>query len=359
MDKATFLPALPTNIQIDYTALSLPIPERVRFRYRLDGFDKDWQAAGNRRAAFYSSLAPGRYRFQVIASNNDGMWNETGAAQDIVVPAAWFQMIWFRALCTCAALALLWVLYQTRVRQVRVQTGRLLGARLAERERIARDLHDSLLQGFQGLMFRLQAVRQLLPVRVSDAEKALDSALQLGDQAIFEGRDAVENLRSSSLDDRDLTTSISTLGVELGAEIEHQPAPQYELLIEGRPRQLAPVVRDEVYRIVREAARNAYRHAQARRIETEVAFADAELRIRVRDNGRGIDPQVLAHGQKPGHFGLPGMRERIDALGGRFNVWSEIDAGTEIELRIPADVAYSKPRRSAYTRFRNLLRSSG
>ncbi|HEY2676662.1 MAG TPA: two-component regulator propeller domain-containing protein [Steroidobacteraceae bacterium] len=356
MDKTTFLPALPTNIQIDYTALSLPIPERVRFRYRLDGFDKDWQDAGNRRAAFYSGLAPGRYRFHVIASNNDGVWSEMGAAQDIAVPAAWFQAIWFRVLCTCIALALLWLLYRVRIRQVRAHTRRLVEARLAERERIARDLHDSILQGFQGLMFRLQAVRHLLPGRPGDAATSLDSALQSGDQAIFEGRDAVENLRSASFEDGDLTSSLRRLGAELGIEIEHHPAPHYGLLIEGAPRQLTAVVRDEGYRIVREATRNAYRHAQAQHIEVEVTFADAELRIRVRDDGVGIDPQILAHGQKPGHWGLPGMRERVKTLGGDLKVSSEGNAGTEIELRIPADFAYSEPRNSA---FRDLFRSPG
>jgi signal transduction histidine kinase len=208
-------------------------------------------------------------------------------------------------------------------------------------------------------MFRLQAVRQLLPGRAGDAAKALDSALQLGDKAVFEGRDAVENLRCASLDDRDLVTSLTTLGAELGAEIEHQSAPQYELLIEGRPRQLTAVVRDEGYRILREAARNAYRHAQAQRIETEVTFADAELRIRLRDNGVGIDPQILARGQKPGHWGLLGMRERTQYLGGHLDVWSEKNAGTEIELRIPADIAYSKPRRPASRGLRNLFLSSG
>jgi signal transduction histidine kinase len=251
---------------------------------------------------------------------------------------------------------LLWALYRARLRQVRVHTHRLLEARLGERERIARELHDSLLQGFQGLMFRLQAVRQLLPGRADDAAKSLDSALQLGDQAIFEGRDAVENLRSASIDDPDFATSLRTLGVELGVESERQPAPQYGLLIEGRPRQLTAVVRDEAYRIVREAARNAYRHAQAQKIEIEVTFTDAELRIRVRDNGVGIDPKILARGQKPGHWGLPGMRERIEALGGHLYVSSEGNAGTEIELRVPADIAYSEPPVSAFTQLGNLFR---
>jgi signal transduction histidine kinase len=359
IDKATLLPTLPTNIQIEYTALSLPIPERVRFRYRLDGFDKDWQDAVDRRAAFYSNLAPGRYRFHVIASNNDGVWSETGAVHDLVVPAAWFQTIGFRVLCAGTALALFWMLYHTRLRQVRAQTRRVLEARLAERERIARDLHDSLLQGFQGLMFRLQAVRQLLPGRAGDAANSLDSALQIGDQAIIEGRDAVENLRSAPFDDRDLATTFRTLGAELGVEFRHQPAPHFRLLIEGRPRQLMAAVREDAYRIVREAARNAFRHSQAHRVDIEVTFADTELRMRVRDDGLGIDPEILARGQKAGHWGLLGMRERIETLGGHLNVRSERSAGTEIELRIPANIAYSEPRRLASTLLRNLFHSSG
>jgi signal transduction histidine kinase len=264
-----------------------------------------------------------------------------------------------------AALAAMLIsgLFFGRLRQITARERKRLEQRMQdrfnERTRIARELHDSLLQGFQGLMFRLQAVRQLLPGRAGDAVESLDSALQLGDQAIFEGRDAVENLRSASFEDRDLMTSLRALGGELGVEIEHQPAPQYGLLIEGRPQQLTAVVRDEAYRIVREAARNAYRHAQAQHIETEVTFADAELRIRVRDNGVGIDSQILARGQKPGHWGLLGMRERIEILGGHLDVWSEINAGTEIELRIPAAIAYSKPHRSAFTLLRNLFRSSG
>jgi signal transduction histidine kinase/streptogramin lyase len=225
--------------------------------------------------------------------------------------------------------------------------------RLNERTRIARELHDSLLQGFQGLMFRLQAVRQLLPGRVGDAAKSLDSALQLGDQAIVEGRDAVENLRATSFDNRDLATSLQTLGAELGVDIDSQP--HYGLVVEGRPRQLTPVVRDEAYRIVREAARNAYQHAHAHHIETEVTFGDADLSIRIRDDGVGIDPQVLARGRRTGHWGLPGMRERSETLGGQLFVWSERNAGSEIELRIPADIAYTEPRRSAFTRLKKLF----
>jgi signal transduction histidine kinase len=238
--------------------------------------------------------------------------------------------------------------------------------RLNERTRIARELHDSLLQGFQGLMFRLQAVRQLLPERPGDAAKYLDSAMQVGDQAIGEGRDTVQNLRS--FDDRDLAMSLSALGTELGAGIDppskppyREPPyrePQYRVVVEGRPRELTAVVRDEAYRIAREAVSNAYQHAKAGHVETEVTFGDENLTIRVRDDGIGVDPEVLARGQRAGHWGLPGMRERSESFGGHLHVWSEGNAGTEVELRIPAHVAYVQPPASLFSRLGGRLRQS-
>jgi signal transduction histidine kinase len=256
------------------------------------------------------------------------------------------------ALLMVAALA---VLYRLRLAQVRADTRRLLDARLSERQRIARDLHDTLLQGFQGLMFRLQAVRQLLPERPGDATKFLDSAMQVGDQAIGEGRDALQSLHSSSVDDRDLATSLNALGTGLAAGIAPRSKPQYGVVVEGRPRELTAVVRDDAYRIAREAVRNAYQHAKAGHIETEVTFGDADLTIRVRDDGIGVDPQILAYGQRAGHWGLPGMRERSESFGGRLHIWSEENAGTELELRIPARVAYAQPPVSTSGRFRDLF----
>ena len=176
--------------------------------------------------------------------------------------------------------------------------------------------------------------------------------MQVGDQAIGEGRDAVEDLRSSSLDDRDLATSLSALGTELGAGIDPASRPQYRVVVEGRPRELTVVVRDETSRIVREALSNAYQHAKAGHIETEVTFG-ADLTIRVRDDGIGMDPQILARGQRPGHWGLPGMRERAESLGGRLHVWSEGNAGTEVELCVPAHVAYARPLTSLSSRLRD------
>jgi signal transduction histidine kinase len=202
------------------------------------------------------------------------------------------------------------------------------------------------------LMFRLQAVRQLLPERPGDAAEFLDSALQVGDQAIGEGREAVQDLRSTSFYERDLVTSLSAVGTEIGVGIQPPSKPRYRVVVEGRRRELTALVRDEAYRIAREAVCNAYQHAKAGHIETEVTFGDADLTIRVRDDGIGVDPQILARGQRPGHWGLPGMRERSESFGGHLHVWSEGNAGTEVELRVPANVAYAQPPASLARRLR-------
>jgi signal transduction histidine kinase/ligand-binding sensor domain-containing protein len=355
------LPVYTTAVRFDYIGLSLTAAEMVRYRYRLVGVDTDWRELTTARQALYTNLGPGHYSFRVIAANNDGVWNESGASLAFVIPPAFVQTGWFVVLCVAGGAAAVWALVRLRVRQVSNRVRRRLEERmedrLNERTRIARELHDSLLQGFQGLMFRLQAVRQLLPERPGDAAKFLDSAMQVGDQAIGGGRDAVENLRSSSFDDRDLAISLSALGTELGAGIDPASKPEYRVVVEGRRRELTAVVRDEAYRIAREAVSNAYQHAKAGHIETEVIFGDADLTIRVRDDGIGVDPQILARGQRPGHWGLPGMRERSESFGGHLHVWSEGNAGTEVELRIPADIAYSEPRRSSFAGLKNLLRS--
>jgi signal transduction histidine kinase/ligand-binding sensor domain-containing protein len=348
------LPAYTSAVRFDYMGLSLTAAEKVRYRYRLDGVDADWRELTAARQALYTSLRPGHYTFRVIAANNDGVWNESGATLAVVIPPGFVQTGWFFVVCVAGGTAAVWALVRLRVRQVRRRLEERMEDRLKERTRIARELHDSLLQGFQGLMFRLQAVRQLLPERAGDAVQSLDSAMQVGDQAIGEGRDAVENLRSTFFEDQDLATSLSVLGTELGAGIDPLSKPQYRLVVEGRRRELTAVVRDEAYRIAREAVCNAYQHAKAGHIETEVAFGDIDLTIRVRDDGIGVDERILARGQRPGHWGLPGMRERSEGLGGHLHVWSEQNAGTEVELRIPARVAYAQPQGSIASRLRGV-----
>jgi signal transduction histidine kinase/ligand-binding sensor domain-containing protein len=355
------LPALLRDLEIDYTALSLVVAEKVRFRYKLEGWDSDWQDVGNRRQALYSNLPPRNYRFRVVACNNSGVWNETGAFLDFSVAPAYYQTIWFRTLCVAAFLALLWGLYQLRLQQLAREFNAGLEARVNERTRIARELHDSLLQGFQGLMFRLQAVRDMLPGQASKAMQALDIALERGDKAIAEGRDTVSDLREPIMGDSDIAQALTAFGKELAPQSGNGLVPCVRVLVEGKQRELNPILRDEIYRIAREALRNAFRHARAQKIEAEITYSDSEFLLNVRDDGHGIDPVIANQGARAGHWGLPGMRERAKSFGGKLEVWSETGAGTEIELSVPGAIAYGKSesRRRFWLRRKKIGESDG
>jgi signal transduction histidine kinase/ligand-binding sensor domain-containing protein len=337
------LPPLTRDLEIDYTALSFVVPQKVRFRYKLEGRDTTWQEPGTRRQAFYSDLRPRKYRFRVIACNNDGLWNEEGATLDFSVAAAWYQTNWFRTSCVAAFLVLLWGIYRLRVQQLQHQFAIGLEARVNERTRIARELHDTLLQSFQGLILRFQAGTNLLPERPVEAKQRFESAIDQAAQAVTEGRDAVQGLRSSTVETNDLAMAISALGEELAADGTIADSTLFRMAVEGTPRNLHPILRDEVYRIAGETLRNAFRHAQARQIEVEIHYDARQFRLRVRDDGKGIDPEILGEQPRPGHFGLHGMRERAKIVGGQLDVWSELDSGTEIELSIPASRAYATP----------------
>ena len=333
------LPPLVRDLEIQYTATSLVAPEKMQFKYKLEGRDRDWNDAGNRRQAFYADLEPGDYRFRVIASNNSGVWNEKGALLEFSVAPAYWQTWWFRALCLIVIGMLLWALYRWRVRQIAREFSLTLDARVAERTRIARELHDTLLQGFHGVLLRFQTALELLPHRAGEAKQVLASTIDQAAAAITEGRDAVQGLRASATETNDLAESIRTFADELAAEGGGKCAVRMEVL--GAPRPMHPIVRDEIFRIAAEALRNAFRHAGAQRIEMELRYDQRQLRLGVRDDGRGIQPEVLSAGGREGHFGLHGMRERAKLIGGKLTVWSAAEAGTEIELAIPAANAYA------------------
>jgi signal transduction histidine kinase len=337
------LPSLTRDLEIDYTALSFMAPQKVRFRYKLEGRDAGWQEPGTRRQAFYTDLHPGKYHFRVIACNNDGIWNEEGATLDFSVAPAWYQTNWFRLLCAASVLMSLYLLYQLRLRQLHHQFSIGLDARVNERMRIARELHDTLLQSFQGLMLRFQTVDEMLPSRPLDAKKALEGALDRADQAISEGRDAITDIRTSTLASGDLAKSITALMTNLSEELAagNGRSVTFRVLVEGVPRAVRPTLQDEIYRIARESLRNAFCHAEAGHIETEITYGES-LRLRFRDDGKGIDPSVVEHGGRSGHWGLPGIRERAKQIGAQLAVWSELGAGTEIELTIPESIAYEK-----------------
>jgi signal transduction histidine kinase len=346
------IPPRMRDLQIDYTALSLVAPEKVLFRYKLEGWDRDWHEAGNRRQAFYNNLPPRNYRFRVMACNNSGVWNEEGAFLDFAIAPAYYQTNWFRALFVLAFLALLWGLYQFRLRQLARQFRIRMEERVNERTRIARDLHDTMLQTFQGVLLRFYGLSVMLADR-PEAEQKLEGLLEEAQQAINEGREAVQGLRSSTVIANDLARAFTTLGEELAAKQDSHNAVAFQVEVEGETRDLHPILRDEVYRIACEALRNAYHHSGATRIEVRIHYDDGQFCVCIGDDGKGIDPKVLEAGAREGHYGLPGMHERAKLVGGRVVVRSRVNAGTEAEIIIPAALAYAKlrsPRRSAFLR---------
>jgi signal transduction histidine kinase len=219
-----------------------------------------------------------------------------------------------------ALMGLLWAAYQYRVRHLRHEFDMTLEARVSERTRIARDLHDTLLQSFHGLLLRFQAVFMLLPERATEAREKLRSAIEQAASAITEGRDAVQGLRASTVERNDLALAIRTLGEELqDRPSNHRPA-TFRVAVEGHARDLHPLLRDEIYKIAAEALRNAFHHAQAKQIEVEVRYDDDQFRLRVRDDGKGMDAAVLSSHGLEGHYGLPGMRERASLIEGKLVV---------------------------------------
>jgi signal transduction histidine kinase/ligand-binding sensor domain-containing protein len=328
------LPAGLANLQIDYTALSLSIPERVRFRYRLDGVDTDWVDPGTRRQAFYTKLPPGTYQFHVIAANNDGVWNTTGATLALVIPPTFLQSYWFKAMLVMGAFVALWLAYSIRLRQLAAGMRRVLEERLGERERIARELHDTLLQGFQGLVFRFQAIAADANTNPAIRDQ-MESALDQADSVLAEGRNRVMDLRIDTGD-----PDLSQLFVDAAARLLPESGISFRVIVEGRPRRLHPVVREEVARIGDEALANAVNHAQPSAIEISIGFRNHDFHIHFRDNGAGIDPEILAGGGRANHFGMIGMRERADKIRGTFSVSSLPKLGTEITLVVPGSIAY-------------------
>jgi signal transduction histidine kinase len=327
------------SFALEFSALSFSSPATNRYRYRLDGLETGWREVGSdQRFAAYTTLPAGRYRFRVQGAVSRGPWSEPGVSMAIEVQSPWWETWWFKAFAALLILVMIGAAYLLRVRQLAEQFNIRLDERVNERTRIARELHDSLLQSFQGLIYRIQAALALLPDRVPESAALLETALDRGDGAIEEARAAVRNLRSQAPAVSDLADSLTALGEELTSQ---GTAPvSFRLVIEGKVKPVATLVRDDVYLIAREAVRNAERHSRAQHIEAELHYTDAAFILRVRDDGIGVDAKVVREGRRPGHWGLQGMRERAESFGARLEVWSERGAGTEIQLSVPARVAY-------------------
>jgi signal transduction histidine kinase len=324
------------DLQIDYTALSFVTPQKVHFRYKLEGRDADWQEAGIRRQAFYSDLLPGNYRFRVMASNNDGVWNEAGATLAFSIAPAWYQTRLFRALLIATVFFVAWLLYRAQVRRIAHDLSVRFDERLAERTRLARELHDTFLQTIQGSkMVADDALEQNGdPVRLRRAMEKL--SVWLG-QAVDEGRAALSSLRTSTTEKNDLAAALQRASDNCASNGSMTPT----FSVVGDARDMHPIVRDEIYRIAYEAIRNACMHSEASRLEVELRY-DHDLLVLVRDNGKGIDATTAAEG-KDGHFGLTGMRERAARIGAELTLATSATSGTEITLVVPGDIAFHRP----------------
>jgi signal transduction histidine kinase len=337
-DKLT-LPAGTRDLQLNYTALSLSIPERVRFRYRLEGFDDDWQEAGSRRQAFYTHLPPGNYTFRAIAANNDGLWNDVGATLKITLPPTFLQSAYFKVILGLALLLVLWMLYRLRLRQVTGRVRARLNERFAERERIARDLHDTFLQGIQGLLLSLNSVTRRMAADDPN-RRALEETLHQSDQVILEGRKLVLDMRAQSTGVNELSQDLK----DVCAKLAMTYSVPYVVSQTGESRPLNSLVSEELFKIGREAITNAFQHANASTIQVEIHYGRRELRLSIRDDGRGIASEVLEKGFIPNHFGLPGMRERSEKIGANLHVESGVGKGTCIRIDLPSRLAYRSVR---------------
>ena len=322
------------EIEVDYTGLSLRVPEQVHFRYRLVGHDKKWLEAGTRRQAFYNDLQPGRYIFQVIASNNDGVWNNDGAKIVFNVMPAWYQTLWFRILAVLLGTGLVVAVYYLRLSRYAASLKIRFDERLDERTRLARDLHDTLLQTIQGSKLVADNARDHADNPQSTV-RALDRLSEWLDRAIAEGRDALEALRSPASESDSLTSALRCAADDCSFHS------QIKIIVVtfGMDRELHPIARDEVYRIGYEGIRNACMHSGGTELLVEVRYRNRSFRLDVHDNGRGMDDGLLQSG-KSGHFGLTGMRERALSLGGSLNITSELDRGTTVSLRVPGSAVY-------------------
>jgi ligand-binding sensor domain-containing protein/signal transduction histidine kinase len=350
--KLVRIPSSRKRITFMYSGLSLAVPERIRFRYSLDGFDRGWSEPTAAREAVYTNLSPGSYRFRVIASNSYRQWNDSEAAISLEVDPAFWQTWWFRGSCAAAFLALLGAFYQLRLRQVARQFNIRLEERVGERTRIARDLHDTFLQTIQGSKLVVDdALEQSTdPIRMRRAMQQLSVWLA---SAMQEGRAALNSLRMATSQTNDLAEALRRV-TEDGL-IPRSMAVTFS--VAGDAREMHPIVRDEIYRIGYEAIRNACTHSGASRLEVELRYA-RDLTLRVDDNGTGIDP-AIADRAKDGHFGLQGMRERAARIGGKLTLGSSSNSGTEVRLIVPGGICFRKMRpipRSLFTRIKTLFR---
>jgi signal transduction histidine kinase len=329
------------DLEINFIGINLSAPERVYYRYRLIGEDKDWQDARKRRQAFYTRLNPGSYQFQVSASNGEG-WNDLLVPFRIEVRPAFHQTWWFKVLCLASALLIAWLILRARTRFIAEQVHSRLSERVAERERVARELHDTLLQGFQGLMMRFHLATQSIPSG-EPAKTEMEDALDSADILLGESRDRIRDLRYESIEPASLSDALTALGEEFA--MPHTWT--LEVLTRGTAVELNPITYQDIYAVAKEALVNAFRHSKASEIKVEISFEPTRLTLDIADNGRSIDSDILSGSRPTGHWGLAGMQERADSLGAALKITARPGGGTHVKIVVPGSMAFRYEQRAS------------
>lgn len=319
------LPARTSHLQIDFTALTFTDPMKVRFRYRLEGFDESWVDAGTSRQAAYTNLPPRDYRFRVMARNSDGVWNEPGAVWEFAIQPAFYQTNAFYAACILAVALALWASWRLRVRQVRHEYALVY----AERIRMSRSIHDTLLQGLVGVALQLDDLSDCVGPSAPQVRDRLSALRRLAEDYIREARQSIWDLRSRALEAGDLPKALR----EIGTRITHGTVLRFHLSVRGRLRACPPKLSEQVLLIGQEALNNVVRHSQARAVHMELRFDAERLQLRVCDDGCGFDFESIQHAQ--GHYGLISMKERTELAGGQLTILSRPGGGTQVETVFP------------------------
>jgi signal transduction histidine kinase len=314
-----------TRFAFQYAGLSFVAPQKVRYRYKLDGLDSNWIEAGTRRVAYYTNVPPGRHTFRVMACNNDGVWSEQDAVFSFRLQPHFYQTYWFYLLLLMSAALLAYGAYRWRVRSVESR----FSAVLVERNRIAREIHDTLAQGFVAVSVQLEVVSRLLTVSTDAAREHLEQARTLTRDCLAEARSSIWNLRSQASSGNDLATALTSAAERITASASVKARVQ----VSGTYRPIDSRVEAELVRIGQEAMTNVVRHAEAEHVDVTLLFQEKMLRLTIKDDGRGFEGNPASYGQN-GHFGITGMRERAEQIGARFTVTSEVAKGTEVQVEV-------------------------
>jgi signal transduction histidine kinase len=318
------LPPNTATIEVDYSAVTFSSPTKVRYRYRLEGFDRDWQDAGTRREALYTNLPPGQYRFHVSAAHNERGFSSDGATIAFTLLPAFYQTSWFYWMCALTVALALWAIWRLRVRHLQHEFQLVLG----ERVRVSREIHDTLLQSLAGVALQLDALSESAPVGAM--KDALVNARREVEEYVRETRRSIRKLRSPKLEHGDLAMALR----HTGERATSGTPVQFTLTTTGQVQECQTDVEQQLLRIGEQAVLNSVRHANASEVHVKLHYGDDAIQMRVSDNGRGFNPEdVMADGSE--HYGLVSMRERTAQAGGQMSITTHPGGGTAVEVVVP------------------------